>query len=446
MDGQGVILYADDHIFVNNKNENKLYMKLIKDFPVLGVDSIEMAEKAIKSIGTFSALILDWQFKQGEVEGISLPDKTPEALLLNRDFYSLIYIFSNFAIPNDTKKKLKRKFPGRVHFKRKTANTVQDFKDIKKDLKDWKKKNKKTVVALNWSNTINQSVQKIFSELTRADVNWIHDLYKSAATDVSPEIEVVNLLQSILSEQLITNKALLQSISKLKDENKASKANRGRATSKLARRLYYTKLDSFTFEEVPIMTGDVFVFDKKKTKYGVVITPECDIRHKKGKNSEYFELLTFERKMAKTIMKNDIRPNIKSLKRGDFYKAINDITGTSLTNNQKIEIGKILNQHESNQIESLYKNALNQDHKRLHLLPSFYFTDRKVNEMAVIDFRNSVRLESGEDLQKLEVKRVCKINSPFIQELRQRYLSYVGRVGVPAPFESVKEQNIIPLL
>ena len=191
-----------------------------------------------------------------------------------------------------------------MHFKTKSAiNVEKDFKEIKADLESWKQKNKRSVVALNWSNTINNSVQRIFSELTRADVNWIHDLYESADSDVSPEIEVVNLLQSILSEHLITNKDLLQSISELKSDKQESKSDKAKAVARLTRRLYYTKLDSFTFNEVPVMTGDVFLLNKSKSIYGIVITPECDIRHIKGRDNRHFELLTFERGMAQKIMK-----------------------------------------------------------------------------------------------------------------------------------------------
>ncbi len=448
MDRQGVILFADDHIFSDSTQEGRLFMKLNKEYPVLGVNSVEMAEKAVKSIGTFSAIILDWEFKEHIVENgrkIPLPVKTPEPFLDKHDFYSLIYVFTRTSIDQEIKKKFQRKFPGRIQFKTKSAGAPdEDFKNIKRDLKDWKRKNKKTTVALNWSSAINVAVQGIFSELTRADVNWIHELYKTADSDVSPEIEVVNLMQSLLSEKLITNKPLLESIAKLKNEKAQSKSDKGKAVAKLAQRIYYTKLDQFTFEEVPIMTGDIFVFDSRKTKYGIVVTPECDIRHKKGKANEFFELLTFQRYTAKELLRTAIKPNIRDINKPDFYNSLNEIADIQLTTNQKMKIGKILKEHQAGQKSYLFKDALNQNHKRLHLLPSFHFTKTKVDELAVVDFRKSVKQVSGKELENRV--RVCKINSPFIQELRQRYLSYIGRVGVPAPIDSVKTQNIAPIL
>jgi len=480
MISHGVILYADDHVFDHKTQEGKLYKLLRKNFPVMAVDSVEMAEKAVSSIGTFSALILDWEFKIKVDEGARRPPQTPEPFLDNHDFYSLIYIFSRKGLSTTLKKKYTRKFPGRVKYRIKSINKVgQDYKDIKSDLESWKRKNKRSVIAMDWSGTINLSVQKIFSELTRADVNWIHDLYRSADSDVSPEIEVVNLLQCILSEQLITNKELLQSISQLKKDKSESKSDRASAVAKLARRLYYTRLDKFSLEEVPIMTGDVFSLNNAKTKYGIIITPECDIRHIKGNDNQFFELLTFERKAAHKIMRENVRPNVEAIDRPSFFNYLNELLGRSLTNRQKrqirgilndqdedqferlieflnpimiqaltrgheISIGKRLKEHENYQIGNLYKQALNQDHKRLHLLPSFYFTFRYVNELAVVDFRNTVLQKSGSELENCN--RICKINSPFIQELRQRYLAYIGRVGVPAPVDSLKELNIKPLI
>ena len=35
--------------------------------------------------------------------------------------------------------------------------------------------------------------------------------------------------------------------------------------------------------------------------------------------------------------------------------------------------------------------------------------------------------------------RICKLNSPYIQDLRQRYLGYKGRVGVPSFPDKLRE-------
>ena len=59
---EGIILFADDHIYTSTRPENALFESIRMDLPVLGIHNLEMAEAAIQSIWTFRALILDWQF------------------------------------------------------------------------------------------------------------------------------------------------------------------------------------------------------------------------------------------------------------------------------------------------------------------------------------------------------------------------------------------------
>jgi len=58
----GVILFADDEIFKPKGVESLMYAELSSKYPVLAVDSLELARKAINSIGTFSVVILDLEF------------------------------------------------------------------------------------------------------------------------------------------------------------------------------------------------------------------------------------------------------------------------------------------------------------------------------------------------------------------------------------------------
>ncbi|MBK7966581.1 MAG: hypothetical protein IPK10_15785 [Bacteroidetes bacterium] len=104
---EGVILFADDKVFESGTSENKLYLKLANEFPVLAVNSIGLAIKAINSIGTFSAIILDWEFKEN-IHGIS-GTKYASVILDKSDFYSLVYVFSNGIIANHYKDKYKKK-------------------------------------------------------------------------------------------------------------------------------------------------------------------------------------------------------------------------------------------------------------------------------------------------------------------------------------------------
>ena len=66
---EGVILFADDKLLdysdessKKSSLENKLFRSLSESSPVLGVKKRDQVENSLNAIGTFSAVILDWQF------------------------------------------------------------------------------------------------------------------------------------------------------------------------------------------------------------------------------------------------------------------------------------------------------------------------------------------------------------------------------------------------
>lgn len=416
----GVILFADDHIFTSDRPESALYEELRKDMPVLGVENIDFVEESTKSIGSFRAIILDWQFSNedafddvAEELGIqraitpgSIKENETYNFLNNNDFYSLIYIFSQKDVENsETGKKLKDKFGDRIRFKIKdgdfTKANVEKIKtDILKEISEWEQKNKNLSAPIRWSEAINLSIQKVFKELSEASDNWLKHIYKSADSDgVDPELFVIELMQLLLSENLVQNQDLIRTISsegsKEEDLNELEDLSTyQKSISKLFSILSYSVLK----EDAPIMTGDICVIDDNTL--GVIVTPECDIKYIKSDDRLEFELLIFK--------KDDFE---KKLLQKSYNKASQDFE--DLTNGQKESLRKLFNQEEP----------------RLHFLPSLPI-DKNYNSSMVIDFRlASKRIKT---LQVKSLRRPIKVNSPFIQQLRQRYIAYIGRIGVPA--------------
>ena len=115
---EGVILFADDHIHGAERAENKLFNYINQKLPVLGVHTLDLAKEALKAIGSFRAVILDWQFSNeieddfkdvGEELGIKTTTIAPSTkedaalkFLDENDFYSLIYILSEEDIEENT--------------------------------------------------------------------------------------------------------------------------------------------------------------------------------------------------------------------------------------------------------------------------------------------------------------------------------------------------------
>jgi hypothetical protein len=353
---EGVILFADDHIH-SDGNEKKLFEALNNEYPVLGVNSLYLAKQSILSIGSFSAIILDWQFSN-EIEddfedvaeelgesfiikpATSVKEDATLKFLEDNDFYSLIYIYSETDVEGKHPS-LKARFGDRIKFKLKTniSETAKEKVHILKDLKTWEEKNKNLSIPIKWNKAINQKVQKIFYELSAADPNWVRDLYKTADEDgVEPSIEVINLFQSLLSEKIIQDTGLKKEIKTIATDEKSKEVTDSKSYAQLFRRLFYADV----FEDDPIMTGDIFEFEKDE--FGVLITPECDIRHIVGSDKYSFEFLTFTKSsFRKTAFNLKVDFNYKQI-HAKIQEALRLEQG--LQKSQKIAISlEIKNQH-----------------------------------------------------------------------------------------------------
>lgn len=446
---EGIILFADDHIH-NEGNEKLLFEALYKDLPVLGVDSLDLAKQSIQSIGSFSALILDWQFsneaeddfadvadelgiKGGVQPSTSAKEDATLKFLEENDFYSLIYIYSETDV-EEKHPSLKEKYGNRIKFKQKTniSNTAKEKEQILKDIRDWDLKNQNLSIPIQWNKAINQKVQKIFYELSAADSNWVRDLYKTADEDgVEPSIEVINLFQCLLSEKIIQDAGLKNKIKVIATDGRNKNLTDSKSYAKLFRRFFYAEV----FEQDPIMTGDIFNFGEGE--FGVLITPECDIRHIIGSDKHSFEFLTFTKtSFKKTAFNLKIDFKLKQL-HTKIKEALKLDQG--LQRGQKQAISLEINNQLANQELKLQLQAFTQTNSKLHVLPSFKFGEDEYLPV-MIDFRlNRISLKRNEIDPN---KRVCKLNSPYIQDLRQRHLAYIGRIGVPSLPEPIRRLNL----
>ncbi len=399
---EGIILFADDHIFDTDREENKLFQKFNSDvnFSILPINNLSTLEKAVASMSTIKALILDWNFERKVEEHdddenfIDIPDENPFQFLKSQKIFSLVYLYSMNEIAQEIKEELQSLYNDKIFFEIKGNMNESDkeYKKIIDGINSFEDKNKHLNVPFIWSQTINQASQSIFSELEQADKYWIKELFYSSVRkfnkttgeptviELDPTIEVITLFQNLISERLIQETSLKKSISDYSVANFKSITETNEILN-LYSKLYYSKPQ----ETDSIMTGDIYQLSKEN--FGIVISPECDLS-KLIKRNEKVELLCFTKKSFKTI--------------NDFCK----------TNEEIIR-------------------AYNQEISALHLLPIFAFSESD-RQTALIDFRFSLKLKGGHFLDTNKKKRVLKINSPYIQQLRQRYLSYMGRVGVPS--------------
>lgn len=165
---EGIILFADDHIFETERLENQLFSKLNLEtgFPILPIDNLTVLERTVSSISTYRALILDWNFnkKSGE-EGVVLPDENPLEIILRNKIYSLIYVYSENEIGAEIKAQLEKAYPNKIYFEKKVNDVKEldnEFKKIVDGIKKFEANNQHLKTPFLWSQAINTSVQTIF--------------------------------------------------------------------------------------------------------------------------------------------------------------------------------------------------------------------------------------------------------------------------------------------
>lgn len=420
----GVVLFADNNVFSTGKESN-LFRKFIeeRDFSVIPVDTLECLEATIKSASTFKACIIDWNFENQiaddeDFDGIKHPQRNPLSILLDNTIYSLVYIYSEKDIPEMDKQNLKSKYGEKINFRIKGDNIDSEYKSMYDDINDFENNNAHMTIPLIWSQSINQSVQTIFSELESADPNWIDEIRKTAFDDGgNPSSEIINIFHNLLNEHLIQNEKLRNNLNNfsskkdnlegqdkaIKDENNVKQNNiREQSTAKLYRRIFYSTIAKNT----PLMTGDVFKFDNDT--YGIIITPECELSDcNKEKNKEYYDFL---------IIKKSSSINYKVKKHQLYLK-------------------------DSKSAKNIFNNGV----ISCHILVSFPFEEQLYDQLGYIDFNTAFRTipKMDADNNSIIMHRInYKLNAPYIHQLRQRFVSYFGKYGVPAIPNSLRDFNL----
>lgn len=394
----GIILFADNRVF-DNGNENELLRLFLNDseFSILPIASLECFESTIKSASTFRACVIDWDFENQNTEdedffGVVLPQRTPFSILMNNVLYSLVYVYSEREIPESVKEPLLERFNDKIQFKTKQNDVKSEYQTIKNDILIFEEKHKHMIIPFMWSQSINQSAQAIFNELETASSYWIKELRDTAIADGSDATsEVIDVFNNLLNEDLIQNKTLrdlLDSFESSDDETKVE------CTAQLYRRIYYSKI----VEGSPVMTGDIFRFDDDT--YGILITPECELSDQtKEKNKSFYDFLLINHSSSHGYQKK-----------------------------------------KSNDVRIFDNGSLNR-----HLLISFPFEEKVYDQIGLIDFNTAFRTvpKIGDDMVPIIAKRTnYKLNAPYIYQLRQRFVAYFGKYGVPAIPDSLRRYNL----
>lgn len=405
----GIVIFADNKIFSPEK-ENRLFERFRQDndFSVLPIDNLSCLESTVKSTSTFRACIIDWDFENVDIAdedfiGVQHPQRTPMSILMDNPLYTLLYIYSERDIPDNERAQLEQKFGNKIHFKIKQEDVDSEYRIIKTDIHNFEEQNTHMNIPYNWSQAINQSAQKIFRELESASSFWTKEVRDTAIEDGGePITEIIDLFNNLLSEELVQNESLRASLDNINGDGGNEVPEN---TAKLYQRIYYSQLT----EQAPIMTGDIFHF--ADDSWGVLITPECEVTKRTSQSLE-LDFLTFR------------------------LSDVNDYLQKSNTFDRIKEAYLTFKESRKEKLRKIFNNEVFSS----HVLPSFPSQRDIYNQLIVINFKNAYKTKSHDEYANMRSN--YKLNSPYIHQLRQRFIAFFGKIGVPAIPISLRDFNL----
>lgn len=235
---------------------------------------------------------------------------------------------------------------------------------------------------------------------------FVKDLANEVGEQSLPREFISNMLRFVSRYSLsgIEFKMLSKLLEKIKNKSSESVSNQ-----LLQNRNMYFRPD----EKEQVWTGDIF--KEKVTNvtenyfvYNLILTPECYIAQ--DKTNSFLVCKGFPLNFT-SLSDKENHPIYKITKDFKLPKQ-----GEMSTDEYQIKLKKCL-------------NVLNRSYDRLFPLWNFSEEDDKYLGIC-FDFQNLNSI-SKTDFNKLDQKRISRLDFPYITELMQKYAGYSTRVGVP---------------
>lgn len=167
-------------------------------------------------------------------------------------------------------------------------------------------------------------------------------------------------------------------------------------------------------EQEAIWTGDVLERKNGKEDYAVIVTPECDFAQRKKRPLDYMKLISGVRINHDDFANEELLEKIKTQLKISKRRTLEDCVKSILTGGLK---------------------------KRFYVLKCLK-DDQDTIFHLVLDFQRISKLRFKEKVGALGVgnwRRVCRIDTPIIADLLQKYSAYSSRIGVQTiPSDVVK--------
>ncbi len=252
---------------------------------------------------------------------------------------------------------------------------------------------------------LNQGTDRMLGELTRKEFEAaVQALLKSIIDDTGKD-SVAREFVVLLSRLLTRNMESIPQYEELKNAIGDLLQSKPLLTANASESWIYNKRMYYVPDKNEIFwTGDIFITNcNPPYQYAILITPSCDISQEKFTNYTFcYGLVASE----KSIRGNDLDPLFK------FDKSLNG--------NKDKAIKKYL-RNENTPI-------------KVYILSHFLDDSSDDSRTLIIDFQSVqsfTREKITELITDLKWKRITRLDSPFIEDLLQKYGAYSFRLGVP---------------
>lgn len=286
---------------------------------------------------------------------------------------------------------------------------LEDPGKLKKVIESTIRDNKVLQLILAWEQALDYAKDRSLGEFVQKEIKGtilrLIKLICKGRGDESTSRDFIQIMMRLVSRRIIEHdnfKEITEIIMELK-KLKEKPANVDGDNDLML----YNKLMYFTpKKEEDVFTGDIFETSKTLSeRYAIVLTPKCDLIQKKTNIVQICYAFPIH---------EDLLTNQEFPPRNIDPKIIDKKKNSSL---EKTIIQCL---------KERYILCTQSPPDNLHFLWNFVCSDKVMG--LCVDFRN-VKSIKIEELKKS--KRLCRLDTPFIQEIRAEYGRFLSRVGTP---------------
>ena len=390
---KGIAVVIDDEIGTESASINKIVCQLEEEFiPLVKLDYLPDHDM-ISNLHNVSFVLLDWQlFDIGsDISRLGLSELQEYNDKQILDFveellevcFCPIFIFTTLSETDVISKLNTRNLynsSGLKLFFIKQKDSIKEGGKLFEELSNWITSNAVIYLLKQWDNAYQHAKENLFIDLQNGSSNWVGVLYNSFKQDGDTDVDIaIELFDTV--QKNITNRILVPQLEStiLKSQSELKKEEVIRIIEQ-TRFLRNEKLNSNQAN-----TGDIF-FDSEENSYYINIRPQCDLLRCRNP-----ELYCLKGKELQLQHKHD-----------NCYKDEND--APEFKKEYIFSEGEVIEQ-KNNCIISYINNG------------------------KIIEFKfKKLIIKKWNDVK---TKRIGKLLSPFVINIRQKYATYIEREGLP---------------